>query len=109
MCNACYRVVSLLVVLTRHFDSDRTYSATASGRQPSEPIPPVGLVGSSTFSDRAFYVDLEGEPRRGPVLPAVTRGRGLRRTHITFRRCAVGMCGFGVAIVASGGSWNRLV
>jgi hypothetical protein len=56
-------------VLTRHFDSDRTYLATAPGRQPSEPIPPVGLVGWSTFSDRASYVDLQGEPRRGPVLP----------------------------------------
>jgi hypothetical protein len=75
MCNACCRAVSPLVVLTRHFDSDRTYSATVSGRQPGEPIPSVGLVGWSTFSGRASYVDLQG-PRRGPVLPSDDTGAG---------------------------------
>lgn len=78
MCNACYRVVSPLVVLTRHFDSDRTYSATASGRQPSEPIPPVGLVGWSTFSEPLMWI-YRGSPGAVLYCPAVTRGRGLRR------------------------------
>ena len=65
MCNTCYRVVSLLVVLTRHFDSDRTYSATASGRQPSEPIPPVGLVGLHFLIEPPMWI-YRGSP--GAVL-----------------------------------------
>ena len=108
MCNTCYRVVSLLVVLTRHFDSDRTYSATASGRQPSEPIPPVGLVGLHFLIEPPMWI-YRGSPGAVLYCPAVTRGRDSGATHITFGRCAIGMCGFGVAIVAGGGSRNRLV
>src|SRR5947209_1784448 len=108
MCNTCYRVVSLLVVLTRHFDSDRTYSATASGRQPSEPIPPVGLVGLHFLIEPPMWI-YRGSPGAVLYCPAVTRGRGLRRhSHHLWSLCHRHVRFWGCHR-CWGGSRNRLV